>query len=92
MSDDEYQDYQAHPEAFFGKVQRPSNKEPKDIFELFEIIVNSYKDTPKESLLEFMKDSYDYPFLKEMDREELVLLYAERCCLNIDKNTTKSPK
>lgn len=77
MTEDELIDYKNHPEAFLGKIQRPPKKteEPYDLFEFF---VDSYRETPKERLLEFMKDAPDFDALIKMQQFDLVLECCER--------------
>ncbi len=77
MPEDELIDYKNHPEAFFGNIQRPPKKteEPYDLFEFF---VDSYRETPKERLLEFMKDAPDFDALIKMQQFDLVLECCER--------------
>jgi hypothetical protein len=90
MSEDEFIDYKNHPEAFFGIVQRPSG-EAKDSYELFEFLIDSYRNTPKERLLELIKDAPDIDSLREMKHFELVLECCERWVASIvnDKQGTK---
>lgn len=77
MTEDELIDYKNHPEAFFGKIQRPPKKteEPYDLFEFF---VDSYRKTPKERLLEIVKDAPDFDALIKMEQFDLVLECCER--------------
>lgn len=77
ISDEALADYKAHPDAYFGVVQQVSRKS-KDPFDLFEWMVDSYKDTPTERLLELCKDAQDFSILKQLPREELVLELCER--------------
>ena len=78
MSDDELIDYKNHPEGFFGSVQSPPKK-TNNPYELFEWMLNTYKNTPKERLLEFMKEHPDLETLKTLSQEDLAITYCERC-------------
>jgi hypothetical protein len=80
MSDDELNDYKSHPEAFFGRIQDSPRKKVENRYELFEFFLSAYKKTPKERLLELMKDATDYSSLQQMDQADLAIEYAERCC------------
>lgn len=88
MSDDELDDYRSHPEAFFGRIQHVS-KTAKNLYEMFEFFLDSYKNTPKERLLEFMKEAADFSSLQQMDQADLAIEYAERSCASIDMGTPK---
>ena len=88
ISEDEFLDYKNHPEAFFGTIQRPPKK-LKDSYELFEFFLDSYRNTPKERLLELMKDAPDIDSLRKMQHFDLVIECCERWVASIpnDKNT-----
>lgn len=77
MSQDEFIDYKNHPEAFWGTVQQPPKK-TEDPYELFEFFIESYRNTPKERLLELMKDAPDIDSLCEMQHFDLVIECCER--------------
>jgi hypothetical protein len=51
MTDAQLADYKAHPDAYFGVIRR-AGKTVKDVFELFEWMVDCYKDTPRDRLIE----------------------------------------
>ncbi len=88
MSDDELNDYRSHPEAFFGTIQNVP-KTAKNLYEMFEFVLDAYKNTPKEQLLEFMKGAADFPSLQKMNQADLAIEYAERCCASIDMQAQK---
>ena len=75
MSDEELEDYNNHPEAFFGKVQHVG-KTTEDPYELFEFFISTYKETPKSCMLELFKEVQDIDYLKSLDDEALLL----ECC------------
>lgn len=68
--------YRRHPETFFG-VMRQSNRRTDDPLELYDMFHSSYRHTPKERLLEFMKDHPQYRQLTEKSQEELAVIYCE---------------
>ena len=76
LSDAELSAYKTHPDTFFGRVV-PVNKNTENPLDLFEFFLNSYKNTPGEKLLEFMKDSPDIEELKKLSVEDLRYRYAE---------------
>ncbi len=77
MSEEAFNDYKAHPEAFFGVVQHVG-KRIEDPYDLFLFYYNTYKHTPKEKLLEFLSGAPDISNLKDMSQEDLALEYSER--------------
>jgi hypothetical protein len=79
MSDDELNDYRSHPEAFFGRIQ-DSRKKLNNRYELFEWLLDIYKETPKSQLLEFMKNAPDFSSLQKMNQVDLAIEYCERLC------------
>ncbi len=77
ISVDALADYKAHPDAYFGVVQQAS-KNLRDPLEFFEWLVESYKDTSMEKLLDFCKNAQDFNTLKQLPREALVWELCER--------------
>jgi hypothetical protein len=78
ISDEALADYKAHPEAFFGTIQRVGGR-ANDVYELFEFFLICYKAATKEKLLELMKDAPDIEALRQMEQADLAIEYAERC-------------
>ncbi len=78
ISDEELEDYQKHPNTFFGIIHEQS-RNIKDPFELFERMLNTYINTPKEKLLELMKEYPDIIQLTSLSQKELALIYCEGC-------------
>jgi hypothetical protein len=76
MTDEAITDYNAHPETFFGRVQHVG-KQIEEPFEAFLFFFDSYKNTPKEKLLEFMKGSLDMDRLEQMSQDELAIEYCD---------------
>ena len=77
LTPEELKDYEQHPDTFFGVYKKvPSNtKHPIDLFDFF---FNAYKDTPKERLLEFIKDAPDIEQLKMLSQKDLAEVVCER--------------
>ncbi len=73
--------YRAHPETYFGVVQSVG-KDLKTPYEFFEWMMEVYKDTPKEKLIDWMKDAPDIEALAKLNQEELVLEYSERIAIS----------
>ena len=81
LSDVEMAAWRKHPDTFFGEVGQRSTK-AEDPLDLYDFINNSYRQTPKERLLEFMADAHDVEELRKLEQPQLASLYAERCvCL-----------
>lgn len=76
MTDEAITDYNAHPEAFFGRVQH-IGKKIEEPYETFLFFFDSYHNTPKEKLLEFMKSSLEMDRLELMSQEELAIEYCD---------------
>lgn len=76
LTDAELAAYKAHPETFFGRVVSVGGNigDPLDLYEFF---LNGYKETPRETLLEFMKNAPDIDELKKLPDDELRYRYAE---------------
>ena len=77
MTDEELANYKACPDAYFGVVRKASKK-VKNVYERFEQMVDSYRKTPKERLLELCKDHPDAGVLAKLDHFDLVLEVCER--------------
>jgi hypothetical protein len=77
ISDDDLDDYRAHKNAYFGVIQ-PASVHAQTPFELFEWMVDRYKETPKEKLIELAKDAPDIDKLSDLPQDELVLELCER--------------
>lgn len=59
--------------------------------ELFDFMYESYQNTPKEKLLEFMSNAADISQLKELSQQELREIYCERCVYSIMSQQKRSP-
>jgi len=66
------------PRYFFG-IDKPHTRggitDPLDLYDWF---FNCYRQTPKERLLELMKNYPDYQHLQTLTHEELASVYCER--------------
>jgi hypothetical protein len=77
LSDAEMAAYRSHPETFFGRVIKVS-KNTEDPMDLYTFFIESYKETSREKLLEFMGGAPDIEELKKLSEDELRYTYAER--------------
>ena len=74
MTEAQLSDYRAHPDAYFGKVVRPQAM-VKTSYELFQFLMDAYKDTPREKILSQLAGRV--PGAEAMDDEELKAIYCE---------------
>lgn len=82
LSAEELEDYRRHPDTFFGVYKKQGRKIDNPV-ELFDFFFDSYKDTPKERLIEFVKNASDFEQLKDMPQEELAEIVCERWAYSI---------
>ena len=89
VTNDELASYKAHPDAYFGVIQE-APRELKDAYELFEWMVDCYKKTPRERLLELSKDHPDADALASLDHLDLLLELCERWTASHQAGGTRS--
>ncbi len=68
--------YRRHPDTVFG-THRPQGRRIDDPLELFDWFFDTYRHTPKDRLLEFMRDRPDIDELRSKDQQELAIVYCE---------------
>jgi SEC-C motif len=76
LTDTEFAAWKRHPEAFFGEVCQ-TTKHAENWLDLAKFFYETYKNTPREKLLEWMKDAQNYEYLKTLPREDLAIVYCE---------------
>ncbi len=76
VTDEEIQAYKRYPDTFFG-VPRQQGRKTENPLELYDFFYESYKKSPREKLLEFMKDRSDIEELKKLNDEELLVTCCE---------------
>jgi hypothetical protein len=80
LTRDELEDYQRHSETFFGVYKQvPRSNDPID---LFYFLYETYKETPRERLLEFVKDAADFDSFKDLSQKDLAEAVCERWVYN----------
>lgn len=89
MTEDELRAYRRHPDTFFGVV-KSAKREAKDALDLYDFMYESYRNTPKARLLEFMHDHPDIKELDELPQDEIAKIYCERIALAVDFQANKS--
>lgn len=81
LTDGELKAYKKHPETFFGEHQpKPESNDPVD---LFEWLLNSYRQNTKAKLLVLMNGAPDIEHLNTFEQQELVEIFCERAVLQI---------
>jgi hypothetical protein len=61
---------------------------PKDLLDWYDFFYGSYRNTPKDKLLEFMKDASDIERLNALSQEELAKTYCERLAYGVGQSPT----
>lgn len=82
LSDIEMATYKSHPETFFGSVI-PVSRDANNPMDFFTFLVDSYKETSREKLLELMNTAPDIKELEKLPQDELLFAYAERMTYQI---------
>jgi hypothetical protein len=77
LSDAELAAWKRHPDTFFGEVRQVS-KATTNWLELAEFFFDNYQHTPREKLLEWMKDAKDFDELSKLSQRDLAITYCER--------------
>jgi hypothetical protein len=77
LTKDELAAYRKYPDTFFG-VYKEQGRKAETPLELFDFFFDTYKQTTKEKLLDFMKNHDDIDRLKELEQEELAVTFCER--------------
>lgn len=90
LTPEELAAYRRHPDTFFGVGMRAPRKAETPL-EFFDFIMDGYRDTPRERLLELMAGNPDIEELKTMTKEDLTEIYAERCTWSIMRQSEKIP-
>ena len=82
MTDEQLAEYREHRDTYFGVVLQ-AGREAKTPYELFEVMVSSYANTPKDRLCELSKDAPDAKELSLLSRDELALALCERWTMSV---------
>lgn len=78
LTEPELAAYKHYPDTFFG-VPLKAPRKIETPLEIFDFIHESYRKTPRETLLKFLEGAPDIDQLREQTQEELAIVYAERC-------------
>ncbi len=77
MTPDELADYERFPDTYFGVVL-PQGRRVETAMELFDFFFESYRDTPREKLLDSLSSATDFAELKHLPQKDLAETLAER--------------
>ena len=88
LTPDELEDYHRHPDTFFGVYKKVSGRSDNPV-DLFYFFYETYKATPKERLLEFIKDAPDFDDFKDLSQKDLAEAVCERWVYNVIQDTDK---
>ncbi|MGQ0456647.1 MAG: YecA family protein [Hyphomicrobium sp.] len=85
LTDAEFAAWKKHPETFFGEVRRVSTG-VNNWLELAKFFFETYQHTPREKLLEWMKDTPDIAELRKLSDRDLAIVFCERSALAADRD------
>jgi len=91
MSDEELAEYRAHSDAYFGEIRQPS-RTITDNFEMFEWLMNTQKNMPRENILRQMEGSPRYEEFKAMSTDDLLAAYCEALVWSMANRKTRQEK
>jgi len=88
VTESEIEAYKKYPDTFFG-VPRTQGRKTENALEFYDFMYDAYKHTPRERLLEFVKDWPNAEELKKLDTEELRIVYCENCTYSAMRDKKK---
>lgn len=88
LTPEELEDYHRHPNTFFGVYKKVPGRSDNPI-DLFDFFYETYKETPKERLLEFIKDAPDFDDFKHLSQKDLAEAVCERWVYNAIQKAEK---
>jgi hypothetical protein len=88
LSDAELATYQAYPETFFGQI-REAPRRAETVVDLCDFFYETYKNTPRDKLLEWLSTAPDIQTLRSLPQEELAIIISERWALGAYQSGTK---
>ena len=89
MTPDELSDYAKYPDTYFG-VYHEANRKADTPMELFDFFFESYQNTPRDRLLEFLKDRPDQAALQLMPQKDLAEELAEGYAWSVMRDSTQA--
>jgi hypothetical protein len=89
MTDAEFRDYKAHPDAYFGRILRVSKK-AENQYELFEFFVEANKGLSRATLLQRLGRPADFDPLGVVSDADLLAEYCEALVAAVPDPAKKS--
>ena len=77
ISDAELAAYRAYPDTFFGEIRQPT-RHAKTLVDWCDFFYETYKNTPRDKLLEWMAGAPDIEQLRTLPQEDLAIIICER--------------
>ncbi|MBH5373064.1 YecA family protein [Bradyrhizobium glycinis] len=77
MSEAQFAEYKAHPDAYFGKIVSV-NAPVKDAYELFEFFMRAYKDISRDDLISRLAGALNTEQIEKLNDDELLAEYCEQ--------------
>jgi hypothetical protein len=77
ISDAELVAYRAYPDTFFGEIRQPA-RHAKTLVDWCDFFYQTYKDTPRDKLLEWLSGAPDIERLQTLPQEDLAIIISER--------------
>ncbi len=81
ISDAELAAYRAYPETFFGEIRQPT-QHATTLVDWCDFFYETYKNTPRDKLLEWMFGAPDIEQLRTLPQEDLAIIICERWAYN----------
>ncbi|HZZ93019.1 MAG TPA: SEC-C domain-containing protein [Usitatibacter sp.] len=79
MTPEELADYARHPDTYFGANNPAQSRNAETAMDLFDFFVDAHRNTPRERLIELLKNAGSVENVDAMAQKDLVELYAEGC-------------
>ena len=90
LSDEELAAWRSHPDTFFGEVSR--NRKCDTAVDLYDLLMETYRNTPREKLVEWLAGVPDFDKLAALEQPELAKVFCERSATTIFAKTGPGPK
>lgn len=89
LSEAELAAWKRHPLTFFGEMSR--NRQSKTPLEMYDFLLETYRSTPREQLLEFLAGSPEFEQFSALSQPELASIHCERLTEFAFANQPQSP-
>ena len=89
MTDAEFADYKAHPDAYFGKIL-PISKKAENQYDLFEFFMEANKGLSRATLLQRLRKPADFDPQEAVSDTDLLAEYCEALVAAVPDPAKKS--